>query len=159
MKKKNKPFFKQLFEYNHFSNRQMIDVLEQKETENQSKAIQRFNHIINVHQVWNNRIIPLHEPLAPWVEQPHSEWGMIDFENFTLSKSIIEKLELNSRISYRNSKGDSFENTIGDILFHIINHSTYHRGQIALLLRQNDMEPIATDYILYKRYQPVDYDR
>ena len=50
-----------------------------------------------------------------------------------------------------NSKGETFSNKIKDILFHIINHSTYHRAQIATDLKQNGIEPINTDYIFYKR--------
>ncbi|MGG1633398.1 DinB family protein [Paenibacillus sp. NRS-1760] len=30
-------------------------------------------------------------------------------------------------------------------------HGSYHRGQIALLLRQAGAEPILTDYIIYER--------
>ncbi|QLH28398.1 MAG: hypothetical protein HWD63_02710 [Candidatus Parvibacillus calidus] len=37
-----------------------------------------------------------------------------------------------------------------DIIFHIINHSTYHRGQIAMEFRQSGLEPLNTDYIFYK---------
>lgn len=44
-----------------------------------------------------------------------------------------------------------FTNTIGDILFHIVNHSTYHRGQIASDFRESDIEPLNTDYIMFKR--------
>lgn len=36
--------------------------------------------------------------------------------------------------------------TLGDLVQHILNHSTYHRGQVALLLRQLGHEPPSTDY-------------
>ena len=48
-------------------------------------------------------------------------------------------------------KGNLFENKIDDILFHIINHSTYHRGQIMMLFRESGLEPIFSDYIFHKR--------
>ncbi|WP_185211767.1 DinB family protein [Sphingobacterium mizutaii] len=35
-------------------------------------------------------------------------------------------------------------------MFHIINHSNYHRAQIATELRKQEIEPIQTDYIKYK---------
>jgi uncharacterized damage-inducible protein DinB len=44
-----------------------------------------------------------------------------------------------------------FTNTIKDILFHIINHSTNHRGQIAVDFRNNGLEPLVLDYVFYKR--------
>jgi uncharacterized damage-inducible protein DinB len=44
-----------------------------------------------------------------------------------------------------------FSNTIKDILFHMINHSTHHRAQIAMDMRNNKLEPLPLDYIFYKR--------
>jgi uncharacterized damage-inducible protein DinB len=32
---------------------------------------------------------------------------------------------------------------------HVANHSTYHRGQIALMMRQLDAEPPATDFHVF----------
>ena len=37
------------------------------------------------------------------------------------------------------------------MLFHFVNHSTYHRGQIASNLKEHGIEPLVTDYIFYKR--------
>lgn len=54
-------------------------------------------------------------------------------------------------IGYKTSKGDAFQNTVKDILFHIINHSTYHRGQIAANCKEYGIEPLMSDYIFYKR--------
>jgi uncharacterized damage-inducible protein DinB len=45
----------------------------------------------------------------------------------------------------------AFSNDIKSIIFHVINHSTYHRGQIASEFKQNGLDPMVTDYILYKR--------
>jgi uncharacterized damage-inducible protein DinB len=47
--------------------------------------------------------------------------------------------------------GDSYQNKIEDILIHVGNHGTYHRGQIAMLLREKGYNPVSTDYILYDR--------
>jgi uncharacterized damage-inducible protein DinB len=153
MKKKMKPFLRELFEYNHDCNQRLIMWFEENETGAPAKAMQLFNHIINAHQIWNNRIIPLQDLFAVWQEHNITELSTLDFESYSLSRAIIDKMELNAAISYRNSKGQVYENSVGDILFHISNHSTYHRGQIAVLLRDQDLEPVSTDYIFYKRYQ------
>lgn len=44
-------------------------------------------------------------------------------------------------------RGEDF--TLGELVQHLLNHSTYHRGQIALLLRQLGHTPPATDYRLF----------
>jgi uncharacterized damage-inducible protein DinB len=31
----------------------------------------------------------------------------------------------------------------------VVNHSTYHRGQLTTLLRQLQAMPVATDYLVY----------
>lgn len=44
-------------------------------------------------------------------------------------------------------RGEDF--TLGELVQHLLNHSTYHRGQIVLLLRQLGHTPPATDYRLF----------
>ena len=77
-----------------------------------------------------------------------------DVLNYSRTSHLEEKFEavdLNNIILYKTTKGQAFENKTSDILFHIINHSTYHRGQIAADFRQTGTEPLSTDYIFYKR--------
>jgi uncharacterized damage-inducible protein DinB len=54
---------------------------------------------------------------------------------------------LTERVSYINSKGEAWTNTVEEILTHVTIHSAYHRGQIASNLRSAGMEPAYTDYI------------
>ena len=35
---------------------------------------------------------------------------------------------------------------LAHLMQHLANHSTYHRGQVALMMRQLDAEPLATDF-------------
>jgi uncharacterized damage-inducible protein DinB len=41
---------------------------------------------------------------------------------------------------------DAAAYTLGELIHHALNHSTYHRGQVALLLRQLGHTPPFTDY-------------
>ncbi len=43
----------------------------------------------------------------------------------------------------------SYEYTLGELIHHLLNHSTYHRGQVVLLLRQLGETPPATDFRLF----------
>ena len=58
---------------------------------------------------------------------------------------------LEKRLKYKNSKGEEFDNSLRDIVTHIINHSTYHRAQIAQLVKRAGGIPAVTDYIVYQR--------
>jgi uncharacterized damage-inducible protein DinB len=49
---------------------------------------------------------------------------------------------------YVNSRGEPCSNTPEEVIVEIICHSAHHRGQVALLLRQNGSEPaVSTDFI------------
>jgi uncharacterized damage-inducible protein DinB len=41
--------------------------------------------------------------------------------------------------------------SLARLMQHLVNHSTYHRGQIALMLRQLDAVPPATDFVVFLR--------
>lgn len=61
---------------------------------------------------------------------------------------------IETEIVYKNLKGDSFESTIEEILFHVVNHGTYHRGQIITLLRETGAtQMVTTDLINWFREQ------
>ncbi len=61
------------------------------------------------------------------------------------------------KLVYKNLKGDQFENTIEEILFHLVNHGTYHRGQIITLLRGSGVsQAISTDLIVWAREREKD---
>lgn len=59
---------------------------------------------------------------------------------------------LTSVFSYKTMKGDPFSDSIEDTLFHVVNHSTYHRGQIITMLREAGVaNVVSTDLIHYLR--------
>jgi uncharacterized damage-inducible protein DinB len=47
--------------------------------------------------------------------------------------------------------GEPFTSSLGQMLRHVVNHSTYHRGQVTTMLRQLGVPAPATDLILYYR--------
>ena len=54
-------------------------------------------------------------------------------------------------IEYRNMKGQHFRYPLRALLQHVVNHSTYHRGQVTTLLRQLGAKAVATDLIAFYR--------
>jgi uncharacterized damage-inducible protein DinB len=51
--------------------------------------------------------------------------------------------------AYRNMRGNQFAYPLQAMLQHMVNHSTYHRGQVTTLLRQLGAQPRATDLLRY----------
>ena len=59
---------------------------------------------------------------------------------------------INGTIRYKNLKGSEFEDPVDYLLHHIVNHGTYHRGQITTMLRELGVKDLAsTDIIFYWR--------
>ncbi len=56
---------------------------------------------------------------------------------------------LGATVTYANFQGEKWTYTLADILFDLVNHSTYHRGQVATLLRQLGRTPVSTDYVRF----------
>lgn len=65
---------------------------------------------------------------------------------YLLTISDIEKI-----ITYRNTMGEEFQNSISEIIQQVVNHGTYHRGNISTILRYLGFSGIQTDYIVYLR--------
>lgn len=142
--------FIDLLEYNSYFNQLLIEIyLDNKDSFNE-KMISLLNHILNAQQVWNSRIF-IEDSFGVWQINPDEKLLEINQSNFENSVNILNERNLDEIIGYRNSKGDEFQNSIQEIFFHFINHSTYHRGQIAMLMKQAGLEPINTDYVFYKR--------
>ena len=51
------------------------------------------------------------------------------------------------KIEYRNSKGEAWSSRVEDVLTHVLLHSAYHRGQVALEMRSAGIGPAYTDFI------------
>ena len=54
-------------------------------------------------------------------------------------------------VAYRNTQGETDSQPAWRIALHVVNHASYHRGQITTMLRQLGREPIGTDLMAYYR--------
>lgn len=64
---------------------------------------------------------------------------------------MLDPATLVRTISYTNTKGAAFNNTVEEILHHMVMHGMYHRGQVARGVRQAGGVPLPTDFIVYVR--------
>ncbi len=138
-----------LFEYNFAMNQRLIGhIFNGKAPE---KTIALFSHILNAQDVWNSRILNKTPKFEVFQIHHPQQFETINKELHTTSHTIIDNIALNKEVSYVNLQQQPFSNTVEDILIHVVNHATYHRAQIAQHMRLNNLEPVATDYISFKR--------
>lgn len=146
-----KSFVRNFLKYNHSSNDKVISLLEKHKEELPEKCITIFSHIMNAQEIWNARILGKQPEFKVWDVSNLAEFRNFNQRFFSGSIAILEEFNLDQKIDYRTSKGDPFISTVQDILIHVVNHGSYHRGQIMQLLRDEVNDAISTDYIFYKR--------
>jgi uncharacterized damage-inducible protein DinB len=89
-----------------------------------------------------------------WKLLNQSECYRIAHENSKAYSDFIKEksdIDFERSVTYKNTKGVEFTNSIEDILTHVFIHSSYHRAQIAREVRRLGMEPVNTDFIHYIR--------
>lgn len=146
---------KRLFKFNAWATRQVIGVLKNKpDLDEYSEALHLLGHLLNAEQIWYRRTIgQSSEDLDLW-----PEFDLVKCES--ISNSMPDKWDAllsehredpDTLISYQNTKGDSYDTKLSDILYHVIIHGQHHRAQIATLLRESGITPPATDFIYFSR--------
>lgn len=145
--------FIHLFKYNDWATERTAKSIESTQ-KIIPDAIRLLSHIISSQYVWLGRITGEKNDLAIWDNFTIEECFKLSVEITSKWINLFEGKNnefLEKRIQYKNSKGDDFENSLKDIITHILNHSTYHRAQIAQIVRRADGQPAVTDYIVYQR--------
>jgi uncharacterized damage-inducible protein DinB len=64
----------------------------------------------------------------------------------------VTEEQLHRNFDYTNIKGEAFTSCVWQVLHHLFNHGTYHRGQLVTMMRQLGATEIpATDFIHWYR--------
>ena len=147
-----KQYFLKLYQYNAWCNKRVLNALTSQEVHDE-KLLSLVGHIVAAQYLWLYRIKGL--PPAPvklWGEYTLTQ--LIDMAD-EIGKEWLGFIEqtdnFNRELTYTNYTGDPYINNVEMIMIHLVNHSSYHRGQIAMLLRQKGFEPVNTDFITYDR--------
>jgi uncharacterized damage-inducible protein DinB len=147
-----KEYFLKLYQYNAWANERVIKALTTQKVSDE-KILQIMGHIVAAQFLWYHRI----NGLPPTKVKL---WGDYTLEKVTAMAQeagkfwleFVEKNDdFNRELSYSNYVGDPYVNNVETIMIHLVNHCSYHRAQIAMLLRQKGLEPINTDFITYDR--------
>jgi len=146
----NRESLQQLLAYNQWANAESLRSV-QSATKAPERAIAIIAHIVGTEWVWLERARQSGKPTIVWPKWTPAETATEIAESAKAWRNLLDTADLTQHVSYTNSKGEHFENTVAEIATHMLFHGTYHRGQIATLLRQSGAEPAYTDYIHYVR--------
>jgi uncharacterized damage-inducible protein DinB len=156
--------FHLLYEYNSWANRRTLDscsgLNSEQFTRNLSSSFPSVRdtlaHIYGAEWLWLERWygrVPNALPSAadfPDLSSIRSRWTDLE-TNLNAFISSLTSSELERIIKYKNTQGVPFEGPLWPMLQHVVNHSSYHRGQVATLLRQLGTKAVSTDLIAFHR--------
>jgi uncharacterized damage-inducible protein DinB len=160
----NKQYFKELAEYNLWANNIVCGWLEQINDEQWNKEIiSSFNsiqktvlHIISAENAWLQRFKK--EPFD-WLQSTYKgtkeEHIILWKKTSSELKSFVDAFnenDLNTNLDFKRLNGDAFSMPYYQLFAHVVNHATYHRGQLVTMFRQAGFTNIsATDLLVVYR--------
>ncbi|MGH7131648.1 MAG: DinB family protein [Phycisphaerales bacterium] len=120
-----------------------------------TKARGILAHVQSARHVWLSRlgfIAPRSWEMFPdWTTaQTLTDAARLDAD-WSRYLATLQETELDRRIEYRTLDGTAVSSTVAEILTHVFNHSTYHRGQVTLLVSQCGGQRAVTDFIAFSR--------
>lgn len=84
------------------------------------------------------------------LDMVRSRWESLATRRGAFIDELTEE-KLQAPLVYRNSRNETFDQPLWEVMCHTANHASYHRGQITTMIRQLDGEPVITDMIAYFR--------
>lgn len=141
-----------LFAYNDWANRRIVAAVRSAASE---RSLQILSHLLITENEYYERLYGKDSTgFEFWPVMSIDECGDLArttaerFEKL-LRRFDEEGLEFTSR--YKTSEGDEKVNDYREMLTHVLFHSSIHRGNIMLKLREDGFEPPQIDYIIYLR--------
>ncbi len=118
-------------------------------------------HMFVAEQVWMDRLTS-----RPWIPFPTNPNGIsvekikAGFESIGNERRELIVMEADSRwqrvVEYRDSRGNAYQNELGDLLIHVVNHRVYHQSQALRFLKAYDRKLAGgLDYVFYKLAYPT----
>lgn len=152
-----------LFDYNSWANHHSLEAASALSAEAYAKPLgssfssvgETLAHIYGAEVVWLGRFLG-ESPKMPDLAQVatlsalRKRWDEVEAK---LARFVagLAQADLDREIHYRNLAGEPYRNSLWQPLQHLVNHGTYHRGQVTTMLRQLGAKPVSTDLIRFYR--------
>lgn len=156
---------RELFAYDRWASRRILDTVSKlthdqftRDLGSSHPSVQAtLAHLLAANWVWLERWggrSPSGLPDAGWdvdtFEALRVKWTEVENAQREFVEGLADE-ELEHPLSYRNTRGEPFEQPLWQLLRHAVNHASYHRGQVVTMLRQLGAEAVSTDLVLFHR--------
>ena len=155
---------RQLFDYNHWANQRALEAAAQLTDDQFTKQLgssfssirDTLVHICGGEWIWLERFqgsspsaIP-NDASMQTVAALREHWKP-QAEKLLAYVNGITQAELDRVFEYKTLNFGIYKNPLWQSLQHLANHGTYHRGQVATMIRQLGAKPIPTDLMHFYR--------
>jgi uncharacterized damage-inducible protein DinB len=153
---------RELYDYNHWANQRVLSAMTPHThdmfTRNMGNSFVSLRdtlaHILGAEWIWLERWLA-RSPKAllsasdfPTLQALQRRWAAVRLDQNQYIQTLVPD-RLNDDVSYTNTRGERYSYALWRQMLHVINHSSYHRGQVTTLLRQMGAEPAGTDLLVY----------
>ena len=154
-----------LYEYNYWANHKLLEIVEELTEEQFKKDFGSSHgglhgtlfHMMGAEEIWLKRWKG-NSPTSfnkaedyPTFDALMQHWDMVEHEMMGFCHMLKTETDILRMVTYRDLKGNEYSQPLYQLMQHLVNHSTYHRGQVVTNLRQLDVKPVATDLVAYYR--------
>ena len=159
-----------LYEFNYWANHRILGIVETLTPEQFTKDMGSSHggihgtlfHTMGAEEIWLKRWKG-ESPTAlrsasefPSFDAVEEHWGMIEHEMMGFCHMLKTDEDILKVVSYKDIKGNPSSQPLYQMMQHLVNHSSYHRGQVVTMIRQVGVKPNGTDLITFYRnkYSP-----
>ncbi|MFY9562235.1 MAG: DinB family protein [Terriglobales bacterium] len=135
--------------YDHWANRECLSALSAA-APTPPKVLRLMAHTLFAQKLWLERLQQVPQTMAVWPTSTIDDCTALADQMLSAWKNYLTQLppaDLEKEVAYRNSKGESWSSRVEDVITHVLMHSAYHRGQVALEMRAAGLQPAYTDFI------------
>src|SRR5450631_1203156 len=157
-----------LYDYNAWANHRELDAAAALTPEQFTKPLgssfssvrDTLAHICGAEWIWLERFqgrSPSSLPDAsqfPDVASLQARWDELEGRLLKFVHGLTQE-DLDRVLEYNTLKFGVYQNPLWQSLQHVVNHGSYHRGQVTTMLRQHGAQPILTDLMHYYRERSV----
>ena len=151
-----------LNDYNRWANARMLDAASRLSSEQFTRDLKSSHrsvrdtlaHTLAAEWIWLERwkgTSPkslLNADGFPTIESLRARWAQVEKDYSEFFEGLTDD-SLGAVIAYTNTRGERWEYPLGSMIQHLMNHSTYHRGQVTTMLRQLGADVTPVDLLVF----------
>ena len=148
-------FFMEQFHFNQWANEKLLDFIEENDLKN-DRINPIFSHLTLAQVIWcdrlNNKPTPVE--INEWASWP---WEEIDEKNRKTNQVLIDFVDQHNDddfeeiMDFVNTTGTEQSRSVRHIITQVIHYTTFHRGEIAIVIHENNITAPSTDFLDFNK--------